>query len=152
GYQGDRQQWQYWGDINGRRSRRPGLAYPALRGANQLLNASAALAVLDALRDRVPVGMNDVRLGLSTVEWPARFQVLAGRPAVILDVAHNPHAAAVLADNLSNMGFFPETYAVFGMLSDKDIEGVCRALKGRITVWHVATLTGPRGTGAADLA
>lgn len=151
-YQGDRQQWQYRGQIAGRDSRRAGLAYPALRGANQLLNASAALAVLDALRDRLPVGMNDVRLGLSTVEWPARFQVLAGRPSVILDVAHNPHAAAVLADNLSNMGFFPETYAVFGMLSDKDIAGVCRALKGRITIWHVATLPGPRGASADDLA
>lgn len=145
GYQGDRQQWQFWG----RHGKRPTLAYPALRGANQLLNASAALAALDSLREPLPVGMNHIRLGLATVELPARFQVLPGRPAVVLDVAHNPHAAAVLSENLSNMGFFPDTYAVFGMLADKDIEGVCRALRGRFSAWHVASLPGPRGTDTA---
>jgi dihydrofolate synthase/folylpolyglutamate synthase len=144
GFQGDRQQWQFWG----RGGKRPSLAYPALRGANQLLNASAALAALDVLRDALPVGMNQVRLGLANVELPGRFQVLPGRPTVILDVAHNPHAAAVLAENLSNMGFFPDTHAVFGMLSDKDIRGVCQALRGRIDFWHVAGLPGPRGTSA----
>ncbi|HXC38578.1 MAG TPA: bifunctional folylpolyglutamate synthase/dihydrofolate synthase, partial [Burkholderiales bacterium] len=82
---------------------------------------------------------------------PARFQVLPGRPAVVLDVAHNPHAAAVLADNLSNMGFFAATHAVFSMLSDKDIEGVCRRMKGRIDVWHIAPLPGPRGTSVEAL-
>lgn len=148
GYRGDRQQWLYWG----RGNRRAGLAYPALRGANQLLNASAALAALDAVADRVPVGMNDVRRGFSEVDLPGRFQVLPGRPSVVLDVAHNPHAAAVLSDNLSNMGFFPETIAVFGMLGDKDIAGVCNAIKSRVTVWHVATLPGPRGTRAEEVA
>ncbi len=148
GYKGDRQQWLYWS----RDSRRTGLAYPALRGANQLLNASAALAALDAVAGQVPVGMNDVRRGFSEVELPGRFQVLPGRPSMVLDVAHNPHAAAVLADNLSNMGFFPETYAVIGMLSDKDIVGVCRALRGRVTVWHAVALPGPRGSSSDTVA
>ena len=148
GHKGDRQQWLYWS----RDTRRAGLAYPALRGANQLLNASAALAALDAIAGQVPVSMNDVRRGFSEVELPGRFQVLPGRPSIVLDVAHNPHAAAVLADNLSNMGFFPETYAVFGMLSDKDMVGVCRALRGRITAWHAVTLSGPRGAGSDALA
>ncbi len=147
GFQGDRQQWQFWG----RGGKRPSLAYPALRGANQLLNASAALAALDVLRDALPVGMNQVRLGLASVQLPGRFQVLPGRPTVILDVAHNPHAAAVLAENLSNMGFFPDTHAVFGMLGDKDIRGVCHALRGRIDFWHVTGLPGPRGTSAEAL-
>jgi len=147
GYQGDRQQWRFWG----RKGRRPTLAYPALRGANQLLNASAALAALDSLRERLPVGMNHIRLGLATVELPGRFQVVPGRPSVILDVGHNPHAAAVLSENLSNMGFFPDTHAVFGMLADKDIRGVCAALRGRISTWHVAPLPGPRGTSAEML-
>lgn len=147
GYQGDRQQWQFWG----RGGKRPTLAYPALRGANQLLNASAVLAALDCLRDRLPVGMNHIRLGLATVELPGRFQVLPGRPAVVLDVAHNPHAAAVLSENLSNMGFFPDTHAVFSVLADKDIVGVCRALSGRVSAWHVAPLPGPRGRDAANI-
>lgn len=144
GYQGDRQQWGYWG----RGTKRAGMAFPALRGANQLLNASAALAALDSLRERIPVDMGGVRVGLALVSLPARFQVMPGKPTVILDVAHNPHAAAVLSENLSNMGFFPETHAVFGMLADKDIEGVCRRLKDRVTFWHVAPLPGPRGAPA----
>lgn len=148
GYQGDRQQWAYWG----RGGKRTGLAYPALRGANQLLNASAALSALDALRDRIPVGMHDVRKGLSLVELAGRFQVMPGRPVVVLDVAHNPHAAAVLADNLSNMGFAPNTIAVFGMLRDKDIAGVVTKIAGRVDRWHLATLDYPRGASADELA
>ena len=148
GYQGDRQQWGYWG----RGGKRAGLAYPALRGANQLLNASAVLSALDVLRERIPVGMHDVRKGLSLVELPGRFQVLPGKPVIVLDVAHNPHAGAVLAENLSNMGFAPNTIAVFGMLQDKDIAGVVRKVAARIDRWHLATLGSPRGTRACDLA
>lgn len=147
GYTGDRQQWQFWG----RAGKRPVLAYPALRGANQLLNAAAALAALDTLRAELPVGMNQIRLGLATVELPGRFQVLPGRPVTVLDVAHNPHAAAVLAENLMNMGFHPETHAVFGMLADKDIAGVVRLLDRRIDHWHLCSLPGVRGSSAAAL-
>jgi dihydrofolate synthase/folylpolyglutamate synthase len=117
-YSGDRQQWSY----GGRGQRRNSLAYPALRGANQLLNASGVLAVLESVRHTLPVSAQAIRQGFASVELPGRFQVLAGRPTVVLDVAHNPHAAAHLAANLDNMGFFPETYAVIGMLADKDID------------------------------
>jgi dihydrofolate synthase/folylpolyglutamate synthase len=149
GYEGDRQQWRYWG----RAGTRAGLAYPALRGANQLLNASSVIAALDALRERLPVSNQAIRQGFALVELPGRFQVLPGRPAVILDVAHNPHAAAVLAENLSSMGFFTATHAVFAMLRDKDIAGVCARLKGRVDHWHVAPLPGnPRGAAAEQVA
>ncbi|WP_299452053.1 bifunctional tetrahydrofolate synthase/dihydrofolate synthase [uncultured Pigmentiphaga sp.] len=147
-YAGDKQQWSY----GGRAQRRNALAYPALRGANQLLNASAALAALEALRDRLPVPQQAVRLGLLQVQLPGRFQILPGRPTVILDVAHNPHAAAVLAQNLDNMGFFPYTYAVFGMLGDKDVDGVIAKLGGRVDHWLCAGLPGPRGLGGEELA
>ena len=148
GYSAERGQWLFWG----REGRRPGLAHPALRGASQLANASAALAALETQRERLPIGAQDVRTGLATVELPGRFQVLPGRPVVVLDVAHNPQAAAVLAENLGEMGFYPETYAVFGMLRDKDIAGVCAALKGRISAWFAASLSGPRAASSADLA
>jgi dihydrofolate synthase/folylpolyglutamate synthase len=147
GYQMQGQQWMFWGE-GGRRS---GLAYPALRGARQLGNASAALAALDALRERLPVSAQDIRTGLAVVRLPGRFQVLPGRPTVILDVAHNPQAASVLDENLSEMGFFPETFAVFAMLRDKDIPGVCRAVKTRISKWFVADLLVPRGAGVQTL-
>ena len=135
-YSGDRQQWNY----GGRNLRRNSLAYPSLRGANQLLNASAALAALEALRDRLPLGAQEVRNGLVMVELPGRFQVLPGRPQVILDVAHNPHAAATLAQNLDNMGFFPFTYAIFGAMSDKDVIGVISHLKDKIDHWYLTGL------------
>jgi dihydrofolate synthase / folylpolyglutamate synthase len=146
--QGDRQQWAY----GGRHLRRAGLPYPALRGANQLLNAAGALAALEALAARLPVSQQAVRQGLLTVDLPARFQVLPGRPTIILDVAHNPHAAAVLAENLDSQGFFPVTHAVFGMLADKDIAGVVARLRDRIDHWHVVGTAGLRGADAPTVA
>jgi dihydrofolate synthase/folylpolyglutamate synthase len=147
-YAGDRQQWSY----GGRGQRRNSLAYPALRGANQLLNASGVLAALESLRDRLPVTAGAVRQGFATVELPGRFQVLAGRPTVVLDVAHNPHAVAHLAANLDGMGFFPYTYAVFGMLGDKDVAGAVAHLRERVDHWLCVDLPGPRGARAEDLA
>jgi len=117
-----------------------------------VLNASSALAALEALSDRLPVSQQAVREGLLTVEIPARFQVLPGRPTVVLDVAHNPHAAAVLATNLDNMGFFPRTHAVFGMLRDKDVAGVIARLGARIDRWHVGPTPGARGADSTWLA
>jgi dihydrofolate synthase/folylpolyglutamate synthase len=139
-YAGDRQQWS-WG---GRDTRRNSLAYPALRGANQLLNASAVLAALEALKARLPVTQQAVRQGFALVSLPGRFQVLPGRPSVVLDVAHNPHAAAHLASNLDNMGFFPQTWAVFGVMRDKDIRGIVRAMGDRIERWLLVSLPGDR--------
>ena len=147
-FQGDRQQWSY----SGRAQRRGGLPYPALRGANQLLNASGALAALEALAGRLPVSQQAVRQGLLNVEIQARFQVLPGRPTVILDVAHNPHAAAVLAQNLDSMGFFPATHAVFGMLRDKDVAGVVARVAQRVDHWYIGSTSGARGSRAVDVA
>ncbi|MDB5952570.1 MAG: bifunctional tetrahydrofolate synthase/dihydrofolate synthase [Massilia sp.] len=147
-YSGDKQQWNY----GGRSQRRNSLAYPSLRGANQLLNAAAALAALEVLRLALPVGAQEVRSGLVMVELPGRFQVLPGRPSVILDVAHNPHAASALAQNLGNMGFHPFTYAVFGVMQDKDVDGVIAAMAGHVDHWCLAELPSPRSAHTADLA
>ncbi|WP_296948256.1 bifunctional tetrahydrofolate synthase/dihydrofolate synthase [uncultured Massilia sp.] len=147
-YQGDKQQWAY----GGRGQRRNSLAYPALRGANQLLNAAAALAALEALRIVLPVGAQEVRTGLALVELPGRFQVLPGRPTTVLDVAHNPHAAATLAQNLGNMGFHRFTYAVFGIMQDKDIDAVVDQLAPHVDHWCLAALPSPRSADVAALA
>lgn len=147
-YSGDRQQWAF----AGRQQRRHALAYPALRGANQLLNASAALAALEATRDKLTVTQHGIRQGLLSASLPGRFQILPGQPTVILDVAHNAHAAAVLEKNLGNMGFHPYTYAVFGMLSDKDITSVVRHMAKRVDRWFCASLPGARGLSGAELA
>jgi dihydrofolate synthase/folylpolyglutamate synthase len=146
GYQAQAGQWTYWGPAG----RRGGLAYPALRGRIQLANAAAAICALGTLE--LPLAMQDVRRGLAEVELPGRFQVLPGRPQVILDVAHNAQAAKVLAQNLADAGFAPETIAVCGMLRDKDIGAVLRELAPRVTRWHLASLPGPRGALASELA
>jgi dihydrofolate synthase/folylpolyglutamate synthase len=147
-YAGDKQQWNY----GGRGQRRNSLAYPSLRGANQILNASAVLAALEALRLVLPVGAQDVRTGLVMVELPGRFQVLPGRPTVILDVAHNPHAASALNQNLGNMGFHPYTFAVFGSMHDKDIDGVLAAMAEHVDHWCLTDLPSPRAASASELA
>ena len=137
----ERTQWRYRGPAGDRF----GLPVPALRGAYQIANAATALAVLDVLRDRLPVSSGALRDGLVRVEWPGRFQVLPGRPVIVLDVAHNPQAAQVLAATLGEMGFHPCTYAVFAAYADKDVEGIVRAVSARIDRWFIAASAGPRG-------
>jgi dihydrofolate synthase/folylpolyglutamate synthase len=148
GYSSTATQWQYWGP-HGRKSALP---HPALRGRHQLRNAAACIAALDEMRERLPVTMADIRGGLAQASIPGRFQVLPGRPMVILDVAHNPHAAAVLAENLAQMGRTGRTFAVFSMLRDKDIAGVIAAVRQRIDHWFVAGIDSPRGAGVDELA
>ncbi len=147
-FTGDQQQWGW----SGRGKRFSGLGYPALRGANQLLNASAVIAALMALHDRLPVSAQDIRNGLALVELPGRFQVLPGRPTVVLDVAHNPHAAATLAQSIEAMAYHPYTYAVFGAMADKDIDGVLKPMLDSIDYWYCTDLPTSRAASAHDLA
>ena len=147
----NRLQWRWWCRAGNNLVKRS-LAYPGLRGPIQLYNASVALAALDALGNKLPVTMQAIRPGLIETELSGRFQVLPGKPAIVLDVGHNPQAVKVLAENLSSMGFFDRTYAVVGMLSDKDIAGALAPLKGKVDYWHLASLQGPRGNSSQALA
>jgi len=140
-------QWAF----RGQDMRLDGLPFPALRGSYQLVNASAALAALEQLKDRLPLTHNDIRRGLLEVVLPGRFQVLPGRPQIILDVAHNPHAALALAENLGNLPPSGKTIAVFAMLRDKDIAGVVRNLRGVVDIWLLAGIDQPRGASAEEL-
>ncbi len=116
------------------------LDLPALAGKNQVKNATNALMVLEAMQDVLPFDEKAVRVGLSQVYLPGRFQRLQEEPVVILDAAHNPHAAVVLAENLHGMGAFHATYAVFGAMSDKDIDGVIAPLKDSVDFWYITGL------------
>ena len=148
GYSASATSWNYWGPGGPRHT----LPHPALRGDYQLRNASACLAALDSVRHILPVTMGDIRRGLLEVVWPGRFQILPGRPATVLDVAHNPAAAHALAGNLDRMGSYRTTYAIFAMLKDKDIARVGRELLGRIDVWLAADIHAPRGASADEVA
>jgi dihydrofolate synthase / folylpolyglutamate synthase len=144
---GDRQQWNW----AGRGKRINGLAYPSLRGANQLVNAAGVLAALEALRERLPVSVQAIRQGLATVELPGRFQIVPGQPTLVLDVAHNPHSVAALAANLDAMGFFPRTHAVFGAMQDKDLQGVVQRLAPIVEDWYCTDLPVARAASADTL-
>ena len=135
-FSGDKQQWGW----AGRGRRYAGLAYPALRGANQLMNASGVLAALTALRDKLPVTAQAVRVGLSMVELPGRFQIIPGQPTLVLDVAHNPHSVAALAENLDAMGFYPCTHAVFGAMADKDVAPMLARVGPLVDKWYFTDL------------
>ncbi len=139
-FSGDKQQWAWVG----RGRRYAGLAYPALRGANQLMNASGVLAALTAVRDLLPVTAQAVRVGLSMVELPGRFQIIPGKPMLVLDVAHNPHSVAALTENLDAMGFFPCTHAVFGAMADKDVASMLARITPLIDSWYFTDLPTPR--------
>src|SRR5450759_484578 len=141
GFQQMHEQWNFRSKLGSRNA----LPYPALRGAFQLHNASAALAALDVLKERLPVSMEAVRRGFGEVQLAGRFQFVPGKPTLILDVAHNPHAARSLAQNLAGLPPCPNTYAVFAMLKDKDMAGVVAALDPHIDTWLAAGIDTPRG-------
>ena len=146
-FTGDKQQWGWAG--HGRRY--SGLAYPALRGANQLVNASGVLAALEALRSVIPVTAQAIRNGLALVELPGRFQIIPGQPALVLDVAHNPHAVAALTENLDAMGFYPTTHAVFGAMADKDVAPMLARVGPLVDRWYFSDLPTERAAKAAQL-
>ena len=146
-HNGDRQQWSW----AGRGRRYHALAYPVLRGANQLLNATGAVAVLESLRDRLPITAQAVRVGLAMVDLPGRFQIVPGQPALVLDVAHNAQSVAALALNLDQMGYFPRTRVVFGAMHDKDLVGVVTRLAPLVDGWYLTDLPLARAATAAEL-
>jgi len=121
------------------------LPYPALRGDHQLANAAAALAALETLRERFPLAAGQIREGLHAVRLEGRMQVLPGEPCTILDVAHNPSAAAALARMLAKMGYFRSTAAIIGVMADKDAGGIVSELAGHVDRWIAAPLGVERG-------
>lgn len=147
GYALDNLQWRYTG-ITGHRHN---LSLPALRGNYQLKNASAALAALESLEEALPISMNAIRRGLTEATLPGRFQLIATRPTIVLDVAHNPAAAQELSTNLAAIPVKGCTYAVVGMLKDKDMVGTLRAVQDQVDYWLLAGLEVGRGATQNEL-
>ncbi|MBD8163643.1 bifunctional tetrahydrofolate synthase/dihydrofolate synthase [Erwinia persicina] len=114
-----------------------------------LPNAATALAALRASPLKVEEAV--IRRSLHQAMLPGRFQTVAESPRVILDVAHNPHAAAYLAGRLAEVPRSGKVHAVVGMLHDKDIAGTLACLSPQVDYWYCAPLDGPRGATAAQL-
>lgn len=152
-YQKQEQQWSFYfmGNEHRAERHRHALPVPALRGSYQLNNASCALAAIECLFAKLPVDIGAIKRGLLNAQNTARFQVLAGRPIIVLDVGHNPHAARALRQSLLQLPFAQRRLAVFSMLADKDIDGVLSLLKDQFDEWYVAPLHLPRGLSQQSL-
>ena len=135
----------------------------ALAGSIQYRNASTALAALEALAmsgeraaaaEQVVAALDarTVAAALRRVRLAGRFQIVPGAVEWILDIAHNPPAAEVLAAQLAERPCQGRTLAVVGILGDKDAPAIARALAPVVDRWFLCTLEGPRGICAAELA
>ncbi|MEE8379420.1 MAG: cyanophycin synthetase, partial [Gammaproteobacteria bacterium] len=131
------------------------LPMPALAGDFQVTNAAGVLAVVEQLHEHRfiprPVSEHEIAQGLKNVSLPGRFQKIGEKPEQILDVAHNPHSASALANNLRLQPCRGKTRAVLAMLADKDIPAVIDCFSGLIDQWHLAPLDVPRGAGSQQL-
>lgn len=149
-HDGDRWSWR------GRTSTYDNLPRPALHGELQFDNASAVLCALECLSSRLPIARAAIEEGLTSVTLPGRFQVLRRAQPVaiewILDVAHNPAAAQALAGQLVSHPSGGRSFAVCGILADKDIEGVATALRGLFDAWVVVGLPSARSVPVDGLA
>lgn len=139
-------------DYVGPGSRRHGLPLPALAGSSQIGNAAVALATLEAAEPALSVPDEAVRTGLRAMRLPGRFQIVTGEPEWILDVAHNADAARSLAASLAVRPRPGRTVAVCGILGDKDIAGIARALAPLVSQWIAVPLEGARAIESAELA
>jgi len=131
----------------------PHLPAPALKGDIQFTNAATALAALEEISERLPIPAAAIARGLTEVRLAGRFQLVRSvrsSPAWVLDVAHNPDAARVLARNLTDNPISGKTFAVCGILADKDARGIVSQLDRCIDSWWCASVDGTRGrTGEA---
>ena len=151
--------WDYWSHGQAVYT----LPLPALTGRYQLDNASCVITAVESLQASLPVTTESIANAMQQVSLAGRFQTVAKSPWIILDVAHNPHAAKALAENLVTLKVESKnenqrkntdgkTVAVFAMLADKDIKGVVNAVKSEIDAWYVASIDHARGALAPDLA
>src|SRR6185312_14613441 len=106
-----------------------------------------------ALRGRLGWNADAIARGVADAHAGARLQRFAGAPGLIVDVAHNPQAARVLARWLETHPARGRTIAVFGALADKDVRGIVEPFRDAIDGWHLAGLANdsPRGLSASAL-
>ena len=127
------------------------LPLPQLAGDFQLHNAAGVLMVLELIKGSFSCPLAAIQQGLVQAYLPGRFQIFAGEIMRILDVAHNPLGAQVLSRLLHQQPCHGQTHAVFGMLKDKDIAGVCQIMCQIIDHWYVAPLNTPRSATTQQL-
>jgi dihydrofolate synthase / folylpolyglutamate synthase len=152
GLPGEPSRWQY----RGLRTELNNLPASALEGSIQYRNASAAIAAIESLDAAYTLNEQTVGHALRTVRLAGRFQVVAGPVEWILDIAHNEPAARVFAEHVRERGVRPvaggRTFAVAGILADKDAREIAAALESLVDHWILCSLPGARGSSASELA
>ena len=148
GFEDEGPHWTWWSG----QQMIENLPYPALSGAHQLRNAAGVLKVIDTLQPRLPVAVEHIGRGLSTVVLPGRFHRIMGAVEYVIDVAHNPQAAEIFIATLATMPPAARTHALIGMLKTKNHRGFLAPLLGHVQSWHFATLGGANGASAEALA
>lgn len=144
-YEIEDQNWTWWDE----QVRYENLPRPKLRGDFQLMNAAGVLKIIRSLSDRYTITETHIREGLESVELSGRFQVVPGDVELVLDVAHNPHAAKALSAFLRHNPIKGKNRVLIAMLKDKDSSGVIDEISPYVDEWHVASLGGMRG-GSSD--
>lgn len=137
---------------HGRQTRLAGLSPPALAGRIQIQNAAAVLAVIEAMGLEQILTTAQVNDAFGKLSLPGRFQVINSRRTWVLDVAHNPAAAAVLAASLQDLSQRGGITAVVGMLADKDVQGIVEPLSKLVDAWIAVPLQATRAEPVASLA
>ena len=128
------------------------LPAPALAGSVQYRNAASAITALQLLGLAHACDPSCVAQGLQRTVLPGRLQIVPGAVEWILDVAHNQPAAEVLAGALAARRCEGRSFAVAGMLSDKDAAAVAGALDPLIDHWLLTGIDDePRGLTAGAL-
>jgi dihydrofolate synthase / folylpolyglutamate synthase len=117
------------------------LGKPKLAAPAQTANAAAAIAALRALEPPLPVTADHIAVGVATASAPARLQRIPGPVEILVDVAHNPHAAQQLAHWMQRNRSAGATQAVFAALADKDAPHMVGPLLGLVDQWRLAGLT-----------
>lgn len=128
------------------------LPFPGLKGEVQLQNAATVLMGLSLLQKRLPVDLVAIQTGLSKTNLPGRLQRVPGRVETILDIAHNPAAARVLADALKATSISGHTHAVLAVLSDKDAGGIVQAMRECVDYWYLTQVQSARAMPLTELA
>jgi dihydrofolate synthase/folylpolyglutamate synthase len=126
-------------------------AMPSLNGAHQIQNAADVISLLALIQKEVPVSKDSVNRGLQEAKLLGRVQIIGTNPAVILDVAHNPQSATVLADYIRSNHLEMNVHAVFSILSDKDISNVILPFLDLVDYWHIAPLDACRAESIENL-
>ena len=122
-----------------------GLPNTGLFNTALINNTAGVIMAVELLSGLFPVGQEILKSSLDQVVVPGRFQVHAAEIPVILDVAHNPQAAGILARNLTDHASKGETHIIIGILEDKDYRGVLAALSLVVDHWYVVSLINDRG-------